>query len=179
MSRIRKSTFGLRLGQLADLFAVAVKNQASSEGNCAEENLAELLQGELTEIMPGSSLLFPAVTEISANQQGSMITIAEQSLQQILFSPDSHVNQLQLLKEAGKHLTISSVSEAERAIANTIYHAAIASCLVHHDNKITQHSYDKLDESFALLIEKKWMARKLVELFSNARRICQTKRSQK
>ena len=179
MSRIRKSTFGLRLGQLADLFAVAVKNQASSEGNCAEENLAELLQGELTEVMPGRSLLFPAVTEISTNQQGSMITLAEQSLQQILFSPDSSINQLQLLKEAGKHLTISSVSEAERAIANTIYHAAIASCLVHHDNKITQHSYDKLDESFALLIEKKWMARELVELFSHARRICQTKRSQK
>ena len=92
MNRIRKSTFGLRFDQLADLFAVVVKDQASSDVNSAEENLAEILCSELTEVMPGRSLLFPTVTEVSASQQGSMITLAEQSLQQILFSPDSSIN---------------------------------------------------------------------------------------
>jgi hypothetical protein len=77
-----------------------------------------------------------------------------------------------VIKEASKRLTTTSVSEAELAVVTTIYHAAIASCLVHHAKKITQHSYEKLDESFALLIEKKWMASELVELFSNARGIC-------
>ncbi|MGB2864942.1 MAG: hypothetical protein WBC05_16565 [Sedimentisphaerales bacterium] len=174
MSSNRKSTFGLRLGQLADLFAVAVKNQASPEAECAEENLAEMLRGELAEVMPGSSLLFPAVSEISENRQDGMTTFAGQSLQQLLFSPDSSIDQLQLIKEAGKHLTITSVSEAERAVATTIYHAAIARCLILHNKKITKHSYEKLDESFALLIEKDWMAGELVKLFSDARRICQT-----
>lgn len=174
MSRNRKTTFGLRLGQLADLFAVAAKDQASSEAECAEESLAEMLRGELAEVMPGNSLLFPAVSEISENRQDSMTTFAGQSLQRILFSPDSSIDQLQLIKEAGKHLTITSVSEAERAVANTIYHAAIARCLILYNKKITRHSYEKLDESFALLIEKDWMAGELVELFSDARRICQT-----
>jgi hypothetical protein len=64
-------------------------------------------------------------------------------------------------------------------VATTIYHAAIARCLIHHDKKITKHSYEKLDESFALLIEKKWMADELAELFSQARRICRSKRSKK
>ena len=171
MSSNRKTTFGLRIGQLADLFAVTVKNQESLEAECAEENLAEMLHGELIEVMPGSSLLFPAVSEISENRQNSMTILAGQSLHQVLFNSDSSVDQLQLIKEAGKHLTKATVSEAERAIATTIYHAAIASCLVHHDKKITQHSYDKLDESFALLIEKKWMVRELVGLFSDARHI--------
>ena len=82
-------------------------------------------------------------------------------------------------KEAGKRLTATSVSEAERAVATTIYHAAIARCLVHHNKKITQHSYNKLDESFTLLIEKKWMAFELVELFTRARDICKKKRGKK
>jgi len=174
MSSNKKTTFGLRLGQLADLFAVALKDQKSSEPECAEENLSQILRSELTEIMPGGSLLFPAVSEISENRQDSMATIAGQSLQQILFSPDTGIDQLQLIKEAGKHLTITSVSEAERAVANTIYHAAIARCLILHNKKVTKHSYEKLDESFALLIEKDWMAEELVELFSDARRVCQT-----
>ena len=174
MSSNRKTTFGLRLGQLADLFAVAVKKQESVETECVEENLAEMLRGELAEVMPGGSLLFPAVTEISENRQSDMTTLAGQSLQQVLFSSDSSIARLQLIKEAGKHLTITPVSEAERAVANTIYHAAIARCLILHNKKITKHSYEKLDESFALLIEKDWMASELVELFSDARRICQT-----
>jgi len=174
MSSNRKTTFGLRLGQLADLFAVAVKDQASSDSERVEENPAKMLRDELAEVMPGSSLLFPAVSEISENRQDSMTTLAGKSLQQVLFSPDSSIEQLKLIKEAGKHLTITSVSEAERAVANTIYHAAIARCLILHNKKITKHSYQKLDKSFALLMEKDWMAGELIELFSDARSICQT-----
>lgn len=177
MSDNRKTTFGLRLGQLADLFAVAVRNQQSPEAECAAENLAEILRGELDEIMPGGSLLFPAVSEISENRRDSISALEGQSLRQVLFSPDTDINRLRLIKEAGKHLTIMSVSETERAVANTIYHAAIARCLVLHNKKITKHSYKKLDESFALLSDKDWMAGELVELFSDARRVCQTVRS--
>jgi len=174
MSSNKKSTFGLRIGQLAGLFAVAVKNQESPEPEYADENLAQMLRSELVEVMPGSSLLFPAVSEISENRRNYMTTLAGNTLEQVLFSPDTSMAQLQLIKEAGKHLTIMSVSGTERAVANTIYHAAIARCLILHHKKITKHSFKKLDESFALLIGKDWMAAELVELFSDARRICQT-----
>jgi hypothetical protein len=179
MSRSKKSTFGLRLDQLADLFAMAAKDRASTETDGADERLAEMLCDELAEVMPGNSLLFPAASEVSANQQCDATSLAGRSLLQVLFSPESSVNQLQVVKEASKRLTTTSVSEAERAVATTIYHAAIACCLVHHGKKITQHSYNKLDESFALLIEKKWMASELVKLFSDARRICKGKRRKK
>jgi hypothetical protein len=179
VSKKRKSTFGLRLGQLADLFAVAAKDQARTEAGPADERLAQMLRRQLTEVMPGNSLLFPAALEISANQRCDSTALAGRSLLQVLFSPESSVGELQVVKEAGKRLTATSVSEVERAVATTIYHAAIARCLVHHNKKITQHSYNKLDESFALLIEKDWMAHELVELFSHARRICKSRRSEK
>jgi hypothetical protein len=174
MGSNKKTTFGLRLGQLADLFAVALKNQASPEAECAEENLAQMLREELAGVMPGNSLLFPAVSEVSASRQSDVALLVGQSLLKLFFSSEATIGQLQLVKETAKHLTITAVSETQRAVANTIYHAAIARCLILHNKKITKYSYEKLDESFALLIEKNWMARELVELFSDARRICQT-----
>ncbi len=179
MRRKRKSTFGLRLDQLADLFAMAAKDQAPTETNRADERLAEMLRCRLTEIMPGNTLLFSASSEISANQQYDLTSLAGWSLLQVLVSPETSISQLQVIKEASKHTTTMSVLEAERAVATTIYHAAIASCLVHHEKKFTRHSYEKLDESFALLIKKKWMAFELVELFSHARGICKKKRRKK
>ena len=179
MSEKRKSTFGLGLGQLADIFAMATKDQASTERNCTEECLVEMLRHQLTEIMPGNSLLFATASKISEYEQRDVISLAERSLQEVLFNPESSVQQLQIIKEAGKLLTTSSDSKVERALATTIYHAAIASCLVHNGKKITQHSYEKLDESFALLIEKTWMTNELIELFSKARRICQSKWNKK
>ena len=174
MSSNKKTTFGLRLGQLADLFAVAVKNQEPSEVESAEENLPRMLRDELAEIMPGGSLLFPAVSEISTSRQSDVTLLVGQSLQQLFFGPEATIDQLQLIREVAKHLTGTLVSGTRRAVANTIYHAAIARCLTLYNKKITKHSYEKLDESFALLMEKDWMAAELVELFSDARRVCQT-----
>lgn len=179
MSKNRKSTFGLRLGQVADLFAIAAKDHVSAELNCGDEHLAEKLQNQLTQVMRGDSLLFRTASQVSQNEQGAKALLTGRSLQEVLFSPEAGAEQLQILKEASKRLTTTSTSEAERAVATILYHAAIASCLVHHGKKITEHSYDKLDESFALLIEKKWMADELVDLFSQARHICQNKRSKK
>ena len=174
MSSNRKTTFGLKLGQLADLFAVAVKNQETPEAESAEENPAQMLRDELAEVMPGSSLLFPAVSEITTSRQSDVALLVGQSLQQLFFGSDSSIGQLQLIKDVSKRLTGTLTSGAQRAVANTIYHAAIARCLTLHNKKITKHSYEKLDESFALLIEKDWMAAELVELFSDARHVCQT-----
>ena len=172
----KRSTFGLRLDQLADLFGVAADDPVLTEADCADEHLAKTLRCRLTEVMPGNSLFLVTVSKIAASDLTAMMG---KSLLQALSGRESSVSQLQVVKEASKSLSTAAVSEQERAVATTIYHAAIASCLVHHDKKISQHSYDKLDESFALLTEKKWMARELADLFSEARRVCQTRRSEK
>jgi hypothetical protein len=174
MSSNKKTTFGLRLGQLVDLFAVAVKNQESPGDDCAEENLSQMLRDELAEVLPGSSFLFPAVSEISTSRQSNLALLVGQSLQKLFLGTEVTIGQLQLVKEVAKRLIGTLDYGARRAVANTIYHAAIARCLILHNKKITKHSYEKLDESLALLIEKDWMAAELIELFSDARIVCQT-----
>ena len=166
----------MRLDQLADLFAVAVEDRTLTEVDHTDERLAEILRHQLTKVLPENALLFPNSTKVSDNKQCDLASLAGRSLLQVLLSPETSLNQLKLIKEASKRLSTTSVSEAELAVATTIYHVAIASCLVHHSKKITQHSYEKLVESFTLLIEKKWIAFELVELFSHARRICKKKR---
>ena len=177
MTEKKRTTFGLRRDQLEKLFVLATKDQVSVAPEYVEEDLAEMLHRQLVEVMPGNNMLFPAASEIPENERSDVFSLIGRSLQEILFSPESSVEQLQTIKEISKRLTTTAIFEAERAVATTIYHAAIATCLVHHDRKISNHLYDKLDESFALLIEKKWMANELIELFSQARGICQNKRS--
>jgi len=177
MRKKKKSTFGLQLDQLADIFAIAAKDRASREGNHADRDLAQMLRSKLTEALPGNVFSSLGSAKDSDNKQFELSSLAGKSLLQVFFSSDTSISQLQVIKEVSKCLTTTSVSEAELAVATTIYHAAIASCLVHLGKKITQHSYEKLYESFALLIEKKWMPSELIELFSQARDICK-KRSE-
>ncbi len=179
MRKKRKSTFGLRLDQLAGLFAVAAKDRAPTEVDLADGSLAQVLRLQLTEVLPGNVLLFPNSTKVPDKKQSNLISLAGRSLLQVFLSSETSISQLQVIKEASKRLTTKSVSEADFAVATTIYHAAIAGCLVHDAKKITQLSYEKLVESFTLLIEKKWMAFELVELFSRARDICIKKRRKK
>jgi hypothetical protein len=51
----------------------------------------------------------------------------------------------------------------------------MASVMVYHDKKISQHSYAALGDAFVLLIDKSWMDPELVGLFSKARGLCQGK----
>ena len=175
----RKSTFGLQLEQLADLFEVGAENPVPTEANHTGRELAQMLRTKLTEVLPGNVFSSSDSAKGSDNEQFELSSLVGESLLQVFLCPDTSISQLQVIKELSKQMTTKSISEAELAVATTIYYAAIASCLVHHRKKITQHSYEKLYESFALLIEKKWMVPKLIELFSRAQDICINKRVKK
>jgi hypothetical protein len=179
MKKRRKTTFGLRLDQLADLFAVAADNQATTESNCTNERLSKMLRRQITKVLTDNELLFQSSAKDSDNERCDLTSLAGRSLLQVLLSPETSIKDLQLIKQGSKHLTITSVLETDLAISTTIYYAAIASCLLLHGKKITQLSYEKLVESFTLLIDKKWMSFELVDLFSQARDVCQKKRVRK
>ncbi len=94
MGKKRKSTFGLRLDQLADLFAVAAENQTPKEADHADEHLAEILRRQLTEALPGNALLFPGSSIVPDNQQCNLTSLAGRSLLQVLLNPETGLNQL-------------------------------------------------------------------------------------
>ncbi len=80
----KRSTFGLRLDQLADLFGVAADDHAPTEADCAHEHLEEALRRQLTEVMPGNSLLLTTVSKMAESDVTAMIG---KSLLQALTDP--------------------------------------------------------------------------------------------
>ena len=171
----RKSTYGLRLDQMAGLFAMGSAEPDPAGAESADETLANLLHRELTCTEPNRSLLLDTLVMMMDRQGCDANSLGDRSLGEVLLNPQSDIDLLQAIKECSKTLSCSLDSKTETVLARTLYFAALAGALVHHDTKITQLPYETLAESLALLTEKGWMAQELVGLLSAARRICESR----
>jgi len=174
----RKSTYGLKIEQLADLFSVGAEEENHVDDVGDDKAVGDLLRNQLTNTLPKDSFLLDSVLMMMGRLGCDVRPLAGKSLAEVLLNPKSDIGLLQAIKDYSKQLSCTSIREAETAVATTIYYAALASSLIYHDKKITQYSYETLDASFTALIEKKWMTPELVGLFSNARRTCQSKREE-
>jgi len=169
-----ESVHGLRLDQLADVFSIGVDDPDPASGN--DERMAGLLREQLSCVLPKGSLLFDALIMMMGRLGCDVRSLAGRSLLEVLLSPHTDVGLLQAIKDCSKKLSADLDSRMEATLATTIYYAALASCLVHHDRKITQYSYEALDRSFATFATKKWIAPELAALFMRANGICRDKR---
>ena len=172
----KKSTYGLRLDQMAGLFSMGAGEPDPTDEKDENEMMARLLHEQLACALPRRSLLFDALLMMMEQEGYDTQSLAGSSLGEVFLEPTSDVDLLRAIKDCGKRLSRELDSEAETALATTTYFAALASALVYHNRKITQNSYEKLGESFTLLTGKKWMAQELIELFSRARRMCESRR---
>ena len=57
----KKSTFGLKLEQLANLFAVGVEKTVTFDDACDDREIADLLQSQLTTALPKDLVLFDSL----------------------------------------------------------------------------------------------------------------------
>jgi hypothetical protein len=174
----KNSTYGLKLDQMAGLFSMGAEEPDPTDERSVNETMATLLHEQLACALPRHSLLFDALLMMMDQEGHDTRSLAGRSLGRVLLEPQSDVDLLRAIKDCSKKLSHELDSEAETALATTVYFAALASALVHHDKKITQNSYEKLGESFTLLTAKKWMAQELIGLFGRARRICESRRGE-
>lgn len=173
MTAEKRSTFGLSLNQMADLFAMGSEDPDPGDAEVSDETLATLLSEQLACTDSDGSLLLDTLIMMMDRTNGRCDPLANRPLGKVLLDPASGIDLLRTIKDCSKTLSCTLESGTETALARTVYFAALAGALVHHDTKITQLSYGNLGQSLALLIEKKWMAPELVTLFSNAQRICE------
>jgi len=173
----KKSTYGLRLDQLAGLFALGAETPLDRPDG--EQRMAELLRQHLTSALPTGVLVLDALVMMLGRLGYERRALGGKTLSEVLLDPRTDMGLLRAIKECCKRLSGSLDSKAEAAIATTLYYAAMASALVYHSHKITKHSVDRLDEAFALLIAKPWMDRELAALFAQARDICLGKEGQR
>jgi hypothetical protein len=174
-----KSINKLKPNQLARLLSISTEEMESVHIVCDDKATAELLRNKLKSTLPKDSFLLESLLIVMERLGFDMREQVGRPLCDVLLDPATDVSLLSAIKDYSKKYSSSLVSEAEMAVAITIYYAALASALLYHDEKITQYSYKTLGQYFALLVKKKWMTPELINLFSQAHSICQNKRDEK
>jgi len=172
----KKSTYGLRHEILGRLLSIGTEATQSGNTMSDAETLEVLLRDCLASPLPKDSSLLDSLVGTMERLVKDIQSLANKPLGEVLTDPKTDADLLVAVKDYTKKLCSSVVSLSGSPIALTIYYAAIASSLIHHSQKISQHSYETLGQSFTELSQKKWMASELVELFSQADKICQEKK---
>lgn len=167
-----ETTYGLSPDRLARLLALGLqdseKEEESPEDQSSGEVLQEMLDRELS-VDPATPDSLAAVLKRPPDE----VVAGTQTLGDSLLGSETHLEVIKTLKDYGKELVRSEGSEARKAAATAIYYAAIGSALLFHNRKITQHSFEKLEEAFADLEQKDWIPPDLQDLFLRALAACQ------
>ena len=175
----KSTTFGLSSEKLALLLNIGSDISGNENDVDQKEKKAELLHDWLAATLPIDAVFIETLPTILQHLYRQLQLHTDESFGNLLNEPKTDILVVKKIKDYSKKLVSSSKSEAEHDAATAIYFAAIASALLFHDRKITTFSYKSLDESFSKLINEKWIAKDIAELFSRACRVCRQKSKRK
>jgi len=161
--------------QLDRLLSIGTGTEAGTPGVCEDRTMAGLADKWLvSSLRENASLRDPLLQKLSRLGRDAE-SFANKSLFELLLDSKTDIAKLEAISCYAKELSLSVQTESESIIAITIYYAAAAQLLLSHDKKTGEYSYESLMESFSDLIERKWIARELKELFCEAQKTCQEK----
>lgn len=168
-----ETTYGLSPEQLARLMALGLEGADAQKRLSASRKSAQAFQeifADKLPLDPADPDSLPAVLSRSCDE---FLSAADRNMGDLLLSPETDLAIIKSLKDYGKELVRRGSQETRQAAATALYYGAIASALVFHDDKITQHSYEKLHEAYAELQRKAWIPSGLKELLRKASAVCQ------
>ncbi len=142
---------------------------ASSVG---AEDKADLLYDILNNPLPVDS---PAINMLPIPLKGlsrKVRSIAGAPLVELLTRSDTSISAIEAIKEYAKQSGMSTESEDRAEIFLAVYYGAIASGLVFHSRKVSEHSYEHLTGAFGSLADKEWMQEGLMDLVARAQKHC-------
>ena len=172
-----ETTYGLSPDRLARLLALGLQGSENEEESPEDQSSGEALQAMLDRglsVDPATPDSLAAVLKRPPDE----VAAGTQTMGDSLLGSETDLEIIKTLKDHGKELVRSVDSEAKKAAATAVYYAAIGSALVFHDQKITQHSREKLAEAFADLEQKDWIPSELRDLFGKAKAACQERKSE-
>jgi serine/threonine protein kinase/Tfp pilus assembly protein PilF len=171
----KKSMFSPDPDQLNRLLSIGTGTEADTPRVSEDLTIAGLAYKWLTSSLGENASLRDPLLQRFSRLDPNEGSFADKSLFELLLNPKTDIAVLEAISCYAKELSLSVQTENESIIAITIYYAAAARLLLSHDKKNSEYSYESLMESFSDLIEKKWMAQALRELFSEAQKTCQEK----
>ena len=138
-----------------------------------EEKKADLLYDILTRTLPVDQSIVDSLPPALRSLSGKLRSVAGEPLRELLKNPKTDISVIKKIKFYAKESGASSKSKAESDIFLAIYYAAIASALLFHNKKITQHLHEDLEMFFLSFTKKSWVPEDLKILFNKAYEHCQ------
>jgi len=171
----KDSTLGLNPESLARLLGIALYSDPDEGKDKSTDTTAQLLKARLAGTLPLDTTVVEELPAILGQLRKDLMPLGGRTLGEALIDPKSDLGVIKKIRRYAKKMASRKRSEADRAVAVAIYYAAIANALVFHDVKVTTHSYESLEASFAKLINKPWISAELNILFVRALKLCQKK----
>ncbi len=160
-----------RLARLWDIGSDVHVDPADGAGG-SEECFAELLRDWMARPLPPDSAETQTLASLLPEALGRLCRklrpFSGDSIGFLITSPDTDVHVLTRIKDHAKELGAAATSEIEREVALAVYFAAIASAMVFHDARISQHSNSKLQSAFETLRKRNGVPPELLSLFEKA-----------
>jgi hypothetical protein len=171
---MKKGTaYGLSPDQLARLLSMGLQRTGGQKGGGSNPTAAQVLEDILSAELPLDPSLPDSLPTVLNWPPDQVLAAAGRSMSDLLLDSSTDLAVFKTLKEYAKGLIRRGGPDAKQAAATVIYYAAIAGALVFHNQRITEHSYEKLQRAYAQLEQKPWIPSELKDLFQKARAICQ------
>jgi hypothetical protein len=163
---VKQSSRLLRLG----LEPVRAKFEA------AKKNRSDILLDMLKLKLPVNPDLYELLPAVLKPLSEELESISGLPLGKLLLEPQTKTELLKSVKDYAKQLGAAATDDIERDAALAIYFAAIAAALVFQNVRISQYSYEQLEQSFKTLCKNDWISSELAGLYQKAIDYCSRKK---
>jgi len=154
------------------LFKLSLENTSVPDNLDDDYKRTVLLRDLLEDIPPLRDDLLKDVPILLRQLHQALPRLEGKSLGQLLQDPKTSLDELRTAKDYAKQVTKSAHEDVEYEVAGVVYYGAIAAALLHHEIRITQHSFKQLYASFDSLVGKGWILPELKDLFRRAKEVC-------
>jgi len=166
------TTFGLDPQKLGKLLALSQRDSKEQEDVDIDQQKGQIIRDYLSDIQPLTSEVIETLPTLVQQMYKKMPRLEGQSIESLLLSTNTQLNDLELVKNFAKQQVNSAQDEIEYEVTSVVYYAAISAALVYHQQKITSFSYEKLKDLLLTLVGKKWIPTELIHILEQAHKMC-------
>ena len=136
------------------------------------EQKMDMLYGVLTRSLPIEPSVVDSLPNVMRDLSSRLPSLAGKPIGDLLQDPKTDIATISRIKQYAKDSGTSAGSEDESDVFLVVYYAAIASALIFHDKKITQHPHEDLERFFSSFMKKGWVLGEIKHLLGRAESHC-------
>ena len=164
--------FDLTQAQKTRLFELACDSKAHIQKSDTTQSKMDMLYDILNCPLPVNPDVINSLPVLFRGLSSRLHSLAGQPIGNLLQDPTTDVATIVSIKEYAKESGTLTDSEERSDVFLALYYAAIASALVFHNQKITQHSYKDLQEFFLSFSTETWILEEIKDLLRKAHVHC-------